>query len=100
MAPIRRLLRSVARRSVELLTQDVRMPGVPRRLLDHVHVDPAHRDLTKVWVRHNVVQLEARCGLPGQRALLVLLDDKRFHYLVRRYPEVAILIIIDPPQRR
>lgn len=44
-APNVELGRSVANRSVNLLAQDVRMPGVTRCLLDHVHIDPTQRDL-------------------------------------------------------
>jgi hypothetical protein len=46
----------VSRRSVKLFTQDVCMPGVSRRLLDHVHVDPPQGYLAKNRVRHNLIQ--------------------------------------------
>jgi hypothetical protein len=50
-------------------------------------------------VRHDGIQLGRRCGLPGQRALLVVLGDERLHCFLRCCSEVASRVILDPPQR-
>jgi hypothetical protein len=65
--------RLVSGRSVDLLAEDVRVPNVSRRLLDHVYIDPTQGDLAEVWVWDNVIQLVLRRYPPGLRALLFIL---------------------------
>src|SRR4051812_14473590 len=58
-----------ADRPVDQLADEVGMPVVPGVLLDHVHVDPAQRDLLAVPLVARVGQLAARGGRPAARAL-------------------------------
>src|SRR5277367_5640989 len=63
--------------AVGLLAQDVRVPDVPRGLLDHVHVDPAQRHLAQPPLRHGVVESEPRGGLPRLFAGAPILRHQR-----------------------
>src|SRR5690606_29544187 len=77
--PARRRQRSlevVAGGAVDLLPQDVRVARVPRRLLDHVDVDPAQRHLTQAAVRGGVVQPVGGGDPPGLLARPVVLGQQ------------------------
>src|SRR6266511_256793 len=54
------------RAAVGLLAQDVGVPGVASGLLDHVHVDPAQRDLAQPPVRPGVVERALGGHRPGE----------------------------------
>src|ERR1700739_10867 len=58
--------------AVELLAQDVDLPGVPGGLLDHVHVDPAQRYRPEPTMRHHVIEGITRGDPAGLLALRLI----------------------------
>src|ERR671918_441374 len=81
---------SIACAAVYLLPQDVGVPGVSSRFLDHVHEDPPRRHLAEGWVGNNVIQVLLSGYFTRSTALLVVSSDELLHGLVGFDTEVAV----------